>query len=240
MTTPAISIDGLEKSYGRLPVLRGANALVEQGRITALVGPNGAGKSTLLKILLGLVRPDRGDVTVLGHRINGGHDYRARIGYMPQAARFPENLRGREVLGMLRALRRRPGQEDTSLIELLELGAELDKPVRTLSGGNRQKLNAAIAFLFRPELLILDEPTAGLDPIASGILKAQVRAAQAAGTSVLIASHVMGELEELATEVVFLLDGTVRFEGGIESLKTMTGQTRLEAAVAQVMRKHRS
>ena len=240
MTTPAISIDGLEKSYGRLPVLRGANALVGQGRITALVGPNGAGKSTLLKILLGLVRPDRGDVTVLGHRINGGHDYRARIGYMPQAARFPENLRGREVLGMLRALRRRPGQEDTSLIELLDLGAELDKPVRTLSGGNRQKLNAAIAFLFRPELLILDEPTAGLDPIASGILKAQVRAAQAAGTSVLIASHVMGELEELATEVVFLLDGTVRFEGGIESLKTLTGQTRLEAAVAQVMREHRS
>ncbi len=235
MTARAISIEGLEKSYGRLPVLQGASAGVEQGRITALVGPNGAGKSTLLKILLGLVRPDRGEVEVLGHRINGGHDYRARIGYMPQTARFPENLRGREVLAMLRSLRQTRGREDGSLIELMGLESELDKPVRTLSGGNRQKLNAAIAFLFRPDLLILDEPTAGLDPIASGILKARVRAAQAAGTSVLIASHVMSELEELATDVVFLLDGTVRFEGGIESLKTLTGEARLEAAVARIM-----
>ncbi|HTO72419.1 MAG TPA: ABC transporter ATP-binding protein [Gemmatimonadales bacterium] len=240
MTTHAISVEGLEKSYGRLAVLRGADAVVEPGRITALVGPNGAGKTTLLKILLGLVRPDRGEVTVLGHRINGGHDYRARIGYMPQAARFPENLRGREVLAMLRALRSSRGGEDTGLIDIMELEPELEKPVRTLSGGNRQKLNAAIAFLFRPELLILDEPTAGLDPIASGILKTRVRAAQAAGTSVLIASHVMSELEELASDVVFLLDGTVRFAGGIEALKTLTGEARLEAAVARVMRERRA
>lgn len=229
-----VELAGLRKRFGRLEVLRGVDCTVLPARVTALVGPNGAGKSTLIKTLLGLIRADAGRTVVLGHLINGGSAYRARIGYMPQAAHFPENLRGSEVLRMLRTLRE-GGGEDLELLEAFALGPELEKPVRTLSGGTRQKLNAALAFLFRPDLLVLDEPTAGLDPVASGILKAKIRRAEAMGVTILVASHVMSELEELARDVVFLLDGSVRFQGSIADLKTATGETRLEQAVARVM-----
>jgi Cu-processing system ATP-binding protein len=231
----AVEITGLRKRFGRLEVLRGVDCTVRPARVTALVGPNGAGKSTLMKTLLGMIHPDGGRAVVLGHVINGGSAYRARIGYMPQAAHFPENLRGREVLRMLRTLRGTGGSEDTELLEAFGLGAELEKPVRTLSGGTRQKLNAALAFLFRPDLLVLDEPTAGLDPVASGILKDKIRRAESAGVTILVASHVMSELEELADDVVFLLEGVARFEGPIAALKSATGESRLEQAVARVM-----
>jgi Cu-processing system ATP-binding protein len=239
MTLPdavaAVEISGLRKRFGRLEVLRGVDCAVLPARVTALVGPNGAGKTTLIKTLLGLIRADAGRAVVLGHVINGGSGYRARIGYMPQAAHFPENLRGREVLRMLRELRGAGGGEDLELLESFALGPELDQPVRTLSGGTRQKLNAALAFLFRPDLLVLDEPTAGLDPVASGVLKDKLRRAESAGVTILVASHVMSELEELARDVVFLLDGTARFQGPIAELKAATGEARLEQAVARVM-----
>jgi Cu-processing system ATP-binding protein len=231
----AVEITGLRKHFGRLEVLRGVDCTVWPARVTALIGPNGAGKSTLMKTLLGLIHPDGGRAVVLGHVINGGSAYRARIGYMPQAAHFPENLRGREVLRMLRTLRGAGGDEDVELLEAFALGAELEKPVRTLSGGTRQKLNAALAFLFRPDLLVLDEPTAGLDPVASGILKDKIRRAESAGVTILVASHVMSELEELASDMVFLLDGVARFQGPIAELKSATGESRLEQAVARVM-----
>jgi Cu-processing system ATP-binding protein len=233
--TATVELSGLRKRFGRLEVLRGVDGAVWPARVTALVGPNGAGKSTLIKALLGLIRLDSGRAVVLGHVINGGSAYRARIGYMPQAAHFPENLRGMEVLGMLRALRGAAGGEDLELLETFALGPELDKPVRTLSGGTRQKLNAALAFLFRPDLLVLDEPTAGLDPVASGVLKDKIRRAELAGATILVASHVMSELEELARDVVFLLDGTARFQGPIADLKAATGEVWLERAVARVM-----
>ena len=127
------------------------------------------------------MRPDAGRLTVLGQPVNGDERYRRGLGYMPQAASFPENLTGREVLEMVRDLRG-PGQvQDVELLERFRLEAELGKPVRTLSGGTRQKLSAAVAFLFRPDLLILDEPTAGLDPVASGIFKEKLLAARDAG-----------------------------------------------------------
>jgi Cu-processing system ATP-binding protein len=231
---PAVELDGVRKRFRRFEVLRGVDCQVRTGEVTALVGPNGTGKSTLFKILLGLIRADAGRSLVLGQPINGSA-YRTRLGYMPQAARFPDNLRGHEVLSMVRSLRGIRGDEDRTLLEAFELGPELDKPVRTLSGGNRQKLNAALAFLFRPDLLILDEPTAGLDPIASGILKAQIERSRSAGATVLVASHVMSELEELATDIVFLLEGEVRFAGRIAELKADSGEPKLERAVARMM-----
>jgi len=233
--TTAVELEGLRKQFRRLEVLRGVDCQVRTGEVTALVGPNGTGKSTLLKILLGLIRADAGTGRVLGHVLGNGSEYRTRLGYMPQAARFPENLRGHEVLSMVRSLRGPGAPEDRTLLEAFDLGPELEKPVRTLSGGNRQKLNAALAFLFRPDLLILDEPTAGLDPIASGILKAQIDRSRAAGATVIVASHVMSELEELATDIVFLLDGGVRFAGQIAELKADSGETKLERAVARMM-----
>lgn len=225
----------LTKRFGRLEVLKGIDLIIQSGRITGLVGPNAAGKTTFIKALLGLARPDAGLLTVLGHAVNGDERYRHGIGYMPQAARFPENLTGTEVLDMITDLRG-PGQtRDLDLLERFRLAGELHKPVRALSGGTRQKLSAVVAFLFQPELLILDEPTAGLDPVASGIFKDKLLATKARGASVLLASHTLSELEELADDIVFLLDGQVRFHGPIARLMQTTGFANLERAIAALM-----
>jgi Cu-processing system ATP-binding protein len=161
--------------------------------------------------------------------------YRKRIGYMPQAARFPEHLTGREIIGLLTGLRGRSAGLDEELIEQFRLDAHLDKPIRTLSGGTRQKLNAAVAFLFRPRLLILDEPTAGLDPVAAGVLKDKVLRAPAEGATVILTSHIMSEIEELAQDLVFLVEGNVVYQGSIESLLEQSGETRLERAIAGIL-----
>jgi Cu-processing system ATP-binding protein len=228
---------GVTKRFGKLEVLRGVDLEVPAGRITGLVGPNASGKSTFIKTVLGLVRPDSGHLTVLGQPVNGDERYRNGLGYMPQDARFPENLTGREVLEMVRDLRDPAQTQDVELLGLFGLDTELGKPVRALSGGTRQKLSAAIAFLFCPTLLVLDEPTAGLDPIASGLFKDKLRAARARGASVLLASHTLSELEELADDVVFLLDGRIRFHGPMADLMRVTGFARLEKAIATLMQR---
>ncbi len=230
-----VEVTGLEKRFGTLRVLRGVDVRVPRGSVTAVVGPNGSGKTTLIKCLLGLVRPDAGRLALDGQVLAGDERYRARIGYMPQGARFPENLSGREVIAMLKDLRGHPEAVDEELIDAFDLDPELDKPIRTLSGGTRQKVNAVAAFLFRPDLVILDEPTAGLDPVASGTLKDKIRREQARGVTFVLTSHVMSELDELAGRVAFLLGGTVRFEGSIAALKARANEANLERAIARMM-----
>lgn len=243
-----LSLDALTKSYGPLPVLAGATLAVRPGRVTALVGPNGAGKTTLIKSVLGLVRPDGGAVRLDGALVGGpladpraADAARARIGYMPQIARFPENLTARELLALVADVRARSGAVaaadglDDELLARFALAPHLDKPLRALSGGTRQRVNAVLAFRFRPSLLILDEPTAGLDPASSAILKDKIAAERAAGRTFVLTSHVMSELEELADDVAFLLDGRIAFAGAVHELLAATRQTRLERAVAQMM-----
>jgi Cu-processing system ATP-binding protein len=230
-----IRIEGLTKRFGPLEVLRGIDLTIVAGRVTAIIGPNGAGKTTLIKILLGLARPDRGTLMIDGQPVGDDPAYRARIGYMPQIARFPQNLTGTELLAMLRDLRGGSRATDEELIHRFALAPELAKPLRTLSGGNRQKVNAAAAFLFDPDLIVLDEPTAGLDPVSSGILKDKVRSARAEGKSFILTTHIMSEIDELADDVVLLLDGQVRFAGPVHDLKVRTRQLNLERAIAQLM-----
>jgi len=234
---PAVTFRGLRKRFGRLTALDGVDITVAAGRVTALVGPNGAGKSTLIKCLLGLVRADEGSIVLAGASLEGGYDYRRDLGYMPQAPRFPDNLTGREVVDMLRDLRGHAAATDEELLEWFGESGALDRPVRVLSGGTRQKLNAAIAFLFRPDLLILDEPTAGLDPVASGILKDKIRRVRDAGATVMLSSHLIAELEELAEDLVFLVDGRVRYAGTIAGLKERAGETGIERAMAALLRR---
>jgi Cu-processing system ATP-binding protein len=235
MSTPALELHGIRKQFGRLTVLDGVTAAIARGRVTAIVGPNASGKSTLIKCVLGLVRPDAGEITVLGEPAGRDPGYRRRMGFMPQGAPFPENLTGREVLDLVQSLRPHD-PVDLDLVHRFALAPQLEKPVRLLSGGTRQKLNAAVAFMFRPEVLILDEPTAGLDPLASGIFKDKVKEAAIEGVSVLLTSHVLSEVEELADDVLFLLDGQIRFQGTMEELRRMTGEQRLERAVSRLMR----
>ena len=236
IAAPALQLLGLGKRFGRLGVLEGIDADIGAGRVTAIVGPNAAGKSTLIKCVLGLVRPDQGTILVRGQVIGTDPAYRLAIGYMPQGAPFPENLTGQEILRLLRELRGGVAELDEELIHLFNLGPELGKPIRTLSGGTRQKLNAVVAFLFRPSLVILDEPTAGLDPLASAILKEKIQAAADRGVTVVLTSHIMSEIEELAADVIFLVEGRVHFHGTMEQLRSTTGEQRLERAVATLMR----
>lgn len=230
-----IRIAGLHKRFGQLDVLQGVDATIAAGHVTAIVGPNAAGKTTLIKTILGLTRPDAGSITVGGRVVNGDVSYRRRIGYMPQIARFPGNLTGRELLSMLEKLRADVASPDRKLIETFGLEAELEKNIRALSGGTRQKLNAVAAFLFSPDVLILDEPTAGLDPKSSSALKDRILADRASGRTFLVTSHVMAELEEVADDVIFLADGQVRFSGSLDSLKKTTLQVNLERAIAELM-----
>ena len=230
-----VEIKGLRKSFGRLCVLDGVDLSVTRNRVTAIVGPNAAGKTTLIKTILGLTRADSGTIRVNGTTIDGREDYRAHIGYMPQIARFPENLSGADVFAMLKDLRGDSASVDERLIGEFKLDGEISKPLRTLSGGTRQKINAVMAFLFSPELLILDEPTAGLDPVASGVLKARIAEERESGTTFILTSQIMSELEELADDVVFLHDGKVEFAGPIAEIKSLTRQDNLERAIAAMM-----
>jgi len=230
-----ITIRGLEKRFGRRGVLAGLNAEFRRGRVTVLTGPNGAGKTTLLKLILGLARAEAGRIEVNGVELRGDPGYRAAIGYMPQIVRFPGQLTGRDLLGMLRSLRK-GAVPDLDLAEDLGVGDAMDRPFETLSGGTRQKVNAVLAFAFRPEVLILDEPTAGLDPLASCVLKERLAHERASGTTVIITSHVLPELEELADDVVFLDGGRVRWSGSANELRSSTGQPSLERAVASLLR----
>jgi Cu-processing system ATP-binding protein len=235
-----LDIRDLTKSFGSLAVLRGVQLHVRSGRVTAVLGHNGAGKTTLIKSILGLTRPDGGTIHLDGQPATGD-GYRARIGYMPQIARFPGNLSATELMAMLADLRGAGGRHDVGmlddeLVDRFDLGPHLHKPLRTLSGGTRQKVNAVLAFRFRPSLLILDEPTSGLDPVSSGVLKDRISAERLGGRTVVLTSHITSELEELADDVAFLIEGRVAFSGSVEELLLRTGQQRLERAIAQVMR----
>ncbi len=236
---PMIQIDGVEKRFGRRDVLRGLSLPIERKEITAILGHNGSGKTTLIKCLLGLVRPTGGRIFIDGQKVEGEWVYRARIGYMPQIARFPENLRVHELLDLLRTLRGNPvGKNvgtDDELFDAFGLAKEMNQPMRTLSGGTRQKINAVIAFLFRPDILILDEPTASLDPVASGILKDKIRRERDAGKTIILTSHNIGEVEALADTIAFLHDGQVHTLGRQQAIKDHTGEADLERAIAHLM-----
>ena len=229
-----IEARGLRKRFDTVEVLCGLDLRIARGRVTALVGPNGAGKTTFIKSVLGLTRPDAGTLTFDGAAIGTGDAYRARIGYMPQVARFPDHMTGAELLDLLRDLRGgEPAME--RLIAPLGLQGDLHKPLRVLSGGTRQKVNAVAAFLFSPDLYVLDEPTAGLDPVSAGVLKARIQSERASGRTVLLTSHIMSDIDELADDVIYLADGRVRFSGPLVELKADMGHMHLERAVAELM-----
>jgi Cu-processing system ATP-binding protein len=229
-----IEIRALQKRFGANRVLDGIDLTIAGGRITAVVGPNAAGKSTLIKSILGLTRPDRGSIRIGGALVDERGSYRAAIGYMPQIARFPENITGQDLIDMIIDLRG-AGTARTEMVDALDLRPHLVKPLRALSGGTRQKINAVIALLFAPTVLMLDEPSAGLDPVSAGLLKDRMREERDRGTTVVLTSHVLSEIDELADDIAFLADGRIRFAGSIRALKVATRQFTLERAIAHVL-----
>ena len=231
-----VKVINLQKKFGTLQVLKGISLEFEAGKITAVVGPNGAGKTTLIKSILGLVNPDSGQILVKDQPLTGTWEYRKWIGYMPQFAHFPENLRVQEILYMIRDLRDSLSDDlEEELYERFNLKNELNKPIKTLSGGTRQKLSAVLTFLFNPDIFILDEPTAGLDPVASSILKDRIIKEKQNGKTIILTSHIMSEVEELADEIIFLLEGQIYFQGAVASLKQNMGELNLERSIARMM-----
>ncbi len=228
----------LSKSFGKLKALDGVSVCIAAGQAVSLVGPNGSGKTTFLKCLLGLVIPDSGELTLYNQNILGNWDYRRHIGYMPQIGRYPDNMRVGQVFDMVKEIRRDTFTRlDDDLMQAYEVDKFAHKSMRTLSGGTRQKVSACLAFMFDPDVLVLDEPTAGLDPVASEILKEKVLAEKAKGKIVLVTSHILSDLEELTTDVMYIIEGKVQFYQSIEQLKSRTGEDKLNRALAQVMKK---
>lgn len=230
-----IKAEQLYKRYGSLDVLKQVNFEIKENTLNYIVGPNGSGKTTFIKIILGLVTQSSGNIIVNGEKLNGLYRYRGNIGYMPQIASFPENLTGEEVLTLLKEIRNNKTNLDEELIELFQLEKELQKRIKNLSGGTKQKINAVIAFLFKPTILILDEPSAGLDPVSSAILKDKILKEKNNGKTILFTSHIMSELEELAEEIIFLLEGNICFAGKKNDLIAITGEINLERAIANIM-----
>jgi len=231
-----IRIENLSKSYGRLRVLNKIDLSVRAGEVTAILGPNASGKTTLLKCILGLVVPDDGEVYVNGKNVKEGYSYRADIGYMPQEASFPDNLTARDLFKLISDIRGiHPEAEVHRLTKLFKVEDFMDRPLGSLSGGTRQKVSAILALAFEPAVLILDEPTVGLDPVASTRLKREILLWKERKRTVVLTSHIMSEVEELADRVVLLIDGRIKIDSTVGSLKEKTDSETLEEAIASLL-----
>lgn len=230
-----ITIKGLRKTFGPLTVLDGIDLEIPDGHATGFVGPNGSGKTTTIKTILGLVKPSAGEVEIDGESIEDSWGYRHKIGYMPQIARYPENMTVSELFDFIKNVRDTRDTNEEELIEYFGLEPELNKRMRTLSGGTRQKVGAVLATMFDPEILIFDEPTAGLDPYSSVQFKKLVQREKAKGKTVLLTSHIMSEIEELADYLIFIVEGKIKYHGKMKDLIEKQKEQRLEGAVAKMM-----
>ena len=156
---------------------------------------------------------------------------------MPQIGRFPENMTIAQVIDMMKDIRKPFNTVlDNELVEQFALDKLMDKRMRTLSGGTRQKVGASLAFMFQPDVLILDEPTAGLDPVSTEILKAKISKEKKNGKLIMITSHVLSDLDEIISQVIYMQDGKLKFHKSFEQLKEDTGEVQLSKAIAHVMK----
>ena len=232
-----IRIEHIRKRFRKLQALDDVTASFTKGQVISLIGPNASGKTTLIKGILGMIKPDSGKIYFNDTAINDDFEYRRNIGYMPQVGRYPDNMKIGQLFKMLKHIRGGENKDlDNYLVEKFNLPDIYAKPMRTLSGGTRQKVSAALAFLFNPEVLILDEPTAGLDPLSSEILKEKIIAEKNKNKLILITSHILSDLDDLTTHIMYLQEGKMQFFKDMQTLQDETGETRLGKAIARIMK----
>ena len=226
----------ISKKFGKLKALDNVSVTFSKGECIALLGPNGSGKTTLIKSLLGMVVPESGTIHFNDELITNKWMYRSQLGYMPQIGRYPENMTIAQVIDMMKDIRKETNKvHDEELIKSFGLENMMNKRMRTLSGGTTQKVSAALAFLFNPDVLVLDEPTAGLDPLSSELLKQKIIKEKQKGKLILITSHVLSELDDLITEVFYMQEGELLFHKKLSVLIEETGEQKLSKAIAKIM-----
>lgn len=227
-----IDLRNVDKRFGKLQVLDNVSLKLDAGKSYALIGPNGSGKTTLIKSILGMVIPTSGEISVFKENIRSHWKYREKIGYMPQIGHYPDNMRIGQLIDMMKNIRGDVKGVDEELIHAFNLNKVLDKRMHTLSGGTRQKVSAALAFLFHAPILILDEPTAGLDPVSVEILKSKILSEKNKGKLMIISSHILSDLDELSTDIIYLFEGKIHYHDTIVNLKEETQEVRLGKAMA--------
>lgn len=235
-----ITVSKLEKSFHKLKVLKKIDISFESGQVVSIIGPNGSGKTTFIKCLLGIVIPNKGDISFDGVNIRHGERYRENIGYMPQTGSYPDNMKVGHLFDMMKDIRNRKQDTglDDELMQAFHLPSLFNKPIHALSGGTRQKVSAALAFLFNPEVLILDEPTAGLDPESAEILKAKILAEKENGKLILVTSHIMSEVAEIADSVLSLLEGKVVFYKPVAAILSEMREEKFTKAIVKLISRH--
>ena len=212
-TMKTLELRDIAVRFGKLQALGGLDLVLPGGAVTLIAGPNGAGKSTLIRVLLGLVRPDRGRIVVDGHEVRVDRALKARLGYLPESVAFSEVLSGREVLAFFASARGVARTRIATTLDRVGLSAAADRPVRDYSRGMRQRLGLGVAILAEPELLVLDEPSGGLDQDGLSILWSVLDEWRSAGRIVLLASHEIALLETRVDAVCLLADGRVVAKG---------------------------
>jgi Cu-processing system ATP-binding protein len=232
-----IEINDLCMRYGKFAALNDIDLKLEKGQVIALMGPNGSGKSTLLKSILGLVVPESGSIRVDGRYIKDKYLYRNNIGYMPQIANYPENLKVKELFHIVKDIRSDKYEKDEELLLKFKINEISEKYFGQLSGGYKQRVTAAIAFLFDPQILILDEPTASLDPFSTEIIKSKILDSKKDNKLIIISTHIISEMDELADRIVYLLDGKVNLDMDVKDIKNGSGE-KLGKAITRVLQKN--
>jgi ABC-2 type transport system ATP-binding protein len=218
MTTLAIEVNGLTKQYDNLTAVKGATFSVPRGAICGFVGPNGAGKTTTIRMLLGLITPTSGSAKVLGESVSHPEKYLSFVGAMIEGPAFYPALSGAENLRVLATLGGFPIERVEELITLVGLNGRGDDKYKTYSLGMKQRLGIAAALLPNPALLILDEPTNGLDPEGIQEVRDLLKKLASEGTTVFVSSHLLSEIEIISEHIVMLRKGEVVFAGAIEEL----------------------
>ena len=231
-----IKIKNLTKKFNKFTALQNIDLECKKGHSIAFIGPNGCGKTTLIKCILGLNVVESGDILVSGNSVKKDFLYREKIGYMPQIGKYPENMTIGQTIKMIQDNRKNVENIDTELLEAFELPKLYDKKMSTLSGGTTQKVSAVLAFMFHPEIIILDEPTAGLDPLASEILKNKIIKERKNGKLIIITSHLLSELDDMVNEIVFINEGKILVHQSVEDLKTETQQTKISDAITNILK----
>ena len=232
-----IEVKNLTKKFGKFTALDDLNLSFTNSKSIALIGPNGCGKTTLIKSILGLNVIETGDILVDGKSVKDDYRYRQDIGYMPQIGRYPENMSIGQTIKMIKDTRKISETHlDIELLENFELEKMYDKKMGTLSGGTTQKVSAVLAFMFDPKVIILDEPTAGLDPLASELLKNQIIKEKNRGKLIIITAHLLSELDDIVSEIVFMNEGKIIVQQSVTDLMTERKSEKISESIISILK----